>query len=114
MLPNYIGPMVVLLVLFQEGKIRWQNPELFPQAELTHTVLQQDGWGTLQHIFHLPSSIFYKLHSEPVSYALTGPKEELQDLAKVTSGKITKVRDYCPRQSIQKIAQIIIIIIIVP
>lgn len=39
MLPNYIGPMVVLLVLFQEGKIRWQNPELFPQAELTHTVL---------------------------------------------------------------------------
>lgn len=39
---------------FQEGKIRWQNPELFPQAELTHTVLQQDGWGLTTHYFAYP------------------------------------------------------------
>jgi len=39
MLPNYIGPMVVLLVPFQEGQGRWPNHEVFPQAELIHTVL---------------------------------------------------------------------------
>lgn len=109
MLPSYIGPKVVLLVLFTKAKLGGKILNFFHRLN-SHTLYCSKMHGPDNIFFCLPRSIFYKLHSEPVSYTLTAPKEELQDLAKVTSGKIIKVRDDCPRQSIQKIAQIIIVL----
>lgn len=39
MLPNCSGPMVVLLVPFQEGKAWWPSHEVFLQAELKYITL---------------------------------------------------------------------------
>lgn len=54
MLPNCIGPMVVLLVPFQEGKDRWPSHEVFLQAELMYIALSHDGLGT----YFLPTQMY--------------------------------------------------------
>lgn len=65
MLPNYIGPMVVLLVPFQKGKGRWPNHELFSQADSNTLYCSKMDWEPCNIIFCLPKSpVFYKLYSE--------------------------------------------------